>query len=144
MNEYFLRIVIALFLGLGIGIERSVAHKTAGMRTYGLVAMGASLFVILGQITQTAMSVPNVTYVTAAVIMGIGFLCGGVIVFQNHALQGLTTAAGIWLTAGIGMAVGFGEYYLSIFTTATMLIVLTVLWHVENKITKRDPENTTS
>lgn len=143
MQEELIRILVALGLGLAIGIERSVAHKTAGMRTYGLVAMGACLFVVLGQLTQAPNSVPNVMYVTAAVIMGIGFLCGGVIIFQNHALQGLTTAAGLWLTAGIGMAVGFGQYMLAIFTTATMLIVLTVLWQVENKITNREPHIST-
>lgn len=138
MPVEFIKLLIALGLGLLIGLERTHARKTAGMRTYGLVSMGACLFVVLGELVQTSTSVPNVMYVTAAVIMGIGFLCGGVIIFQNHELTGLTTAAGIWLTAGIGMAVGFGQTMLAMYTTATILIVLTLLWYVEQALTGKE------
>lgn len=135
----FLRLLIALGLGIAIGLERTAAHKTAGMRTYGLVSMGACLFVILGQLSVPATAIPNVMYVTAAVVMGIGFLCGGVIIFQNHHLSGLTSAAGLWLTAGIGMTAGFGYISLAVFTTVVTLAVFTVLWFIEHLITKKTP-----
>lgn len=133
----FMNIAIALGLGLLIGLERSLAGKTAGMRTYGLVSMGACLFIILSNvvIADSALYAFDPMRTAAGVIMGIGFLCGGVIIFQNHQLSGLTTAAGLWVSAGIGMAVGFGEVYLAILTTLTTILVLTVLWFVEHAIT---------
>lgn len=134
----FINLMIALGLGLLIGLERSFAGKTAGMRTYGLVAMGSALFVILSQLVVAGSDLYNFDPMrtAAGVIMGIGFLCGGVIIYQNHQLSGLTTAAGLWVSAGIGMAVGFGEIELAVLTTIATLIVFTVLWFVEHLITK--------
>lgn len=134
----FWQILIALGLGVAIGIERTVAHKTAGMRTYGLVSMGSCLFIILSHLVISSSNLYTFDPMRtgAAIIMGIGFLCGGVIIFQNHKLSGLTTAAGLWLTAGIGMAVGFGEINLAIFVTLVTLVVFTVLWFIEHLITK--------
>jgi putative Mg2+ transporter-C (MgtC) family protein len=134
----FMNILIALGLGLLIGLERSFAGKTAGMRTYGLVSMGSALFVILSQLVVAGSDLYNFDPMrtAAGVIMGIGFLCGGVIIYQNHQLSGLTTAAGLWVSAGIGMAVGFGEVQLAVLTTVATLVVFTVLWFVEHLITK--------
>lgn len=134
----FINLMIALGLGLLIGLERSFAGKTAGMRTYGLVAMGSALFVILSQLVVAGSDLYNFDPMrtAAGVIMGIGFLCGGVIIYQNHQLSGLTTAAGLWVSAGIGMAVGFGEVELAVLTTIATLIVFTALWFVEHLITK--------
>lgn len=134
----FLNIVIALGLGLLIGLERSFAGKTAGMRTYGLVAMGSCLFVVLSQmvVAESGLYDFDPMRTAAGIIMGIGFLCGGVIIFQNHQLSGLTTAAGLWVSSGIGMAVGFGKISLAILTTITTLLVFTLLWFVEHAITK--------
>lgn len=136
--EYW-NLLVALALGVIIGLERTVAHKTAGMRTYGLVSMGSCLFVILSQLVLAESGMANLDPMrtAAAIIMGIGFLCGGVIIFQNHELTGLTTAAGLWVSAGIGMAVGFGQVGLAIFTTFITLIVFTLLWTVEHLITRR-------
>ncbi|MBX4199230.1 MgtC/SapB family protein [Candidatus Parcubacteria bacterium] len=137
MTLVYMRILIALGLGIALGAERTFAHKTAGMRTYGLVSMGACLFVMLSQIALPAnASISNVMYIAAAVVTGIGFLCGGVIIFQNHHLSGLTTAAGLWLTAGIGMAVGFGQVPLATFVTVVTLVVFTILWFIEQVISK--------
>ncbi len=132
-------LLIALALGVIIGLERTIAHKTAGMRTYGLVSMGSCLFVILSQLVLADSGMVNLDPMrtAAGIIMGIGFLCGGVIIFQNHELTGLTTAAGLWVSAGIGMAVGFGQVGLAIFTTFITLIVFTLLWTVEHLITKK-------
>lgn len=134
----FTQLLIALGLGLLIGLERTFAHKTAGMRTYGLVSMGSCLFIILSQVVISSSGVYSFDPMrtAAAVVMGIGFLCGGVIIFQNHKLSGLTTAAGLWLTAGIGMAVGFNQINLAIFTTLVTLAVFTVLWFIEQFIVK--------
>lgn len=132
----FMRLLIALGLGLLIGLERSVAGKTAGMRTYGLVAMGSCLFVTLSQLAIAESGLYNFDpmRIAAGIIMGIGFLCGGVIIYQNHQLSGLTTAAGLWVSAGIGMAAGFGQVSLAVFTTLATLIVFTILWFVEQMI----------
>ena len=67
------------------------------------------------------------------VVIGIGFLCGGVIIFKDSTLTGLTTAAGLWVAAGIGMAVGYGLLSLAIFTTVATLFVFTILWFIEHK-----------
>lgn len=135
----FLNVLIALGLGLLIGLERSFAGKTAGMRTYGLVAMGSALFVVISQVVIPESSLYNFDPMrtAAGVIMGIGFLCGGVIIYANHQLSGLTTAAGLWVSAGIGMAVGFGQVSLAVLTTIATLIVFTLLWFVEHFITKK-------
>ncbi|MBX4195511.1 MgtC/SapB family protein [Candidatus Parcubacteria bacterium] len=140
MTVAFVRILIALGLGLAIGLERTFAHKTAGMRTYGLVAMGSSLFVILSELVVSGSNLYSFDPMrtAAAIIMGIGFLCGGVIIFQNHQLSGLTTAAGLWLTAGVGMAVGFGQISLAVFTTVVTLLVFTALWFVEQMIARKN------
>jgi len=146
MNEFFpvefLRLIIALGLGVVIGLERSMARKTAGMRTYGLVSMGSCLFIIISQLVVADSSLygfdPMRT--AAGIIMGIGFLCGGVIIFQNHELTGLTTAAGLWVAAGIGMAVGFGQEMLAFFTTVLTLAVFTLLWTLEHFITRKKRE----
>ncbi|MHB1330726.1 MAG: MgtC/SapB family protein [Minisyncoccota bacterium] len=136
-SEY-LSILIALLLGVIIGVERSFAGKTAGMRTYGLVSMGSCLFILLSQfvIADSGLYDFDPMRTGAGIIMGIGFLCGGVIIFQNHALTGLTTAAGLWVSAGIGMAVGFGQVSLAVFTTILTLLVFTSLWSIEQIVTK--------
>jgi putative Mg2+ transporter-C (MgtC) family protein len=134
----FWRLITALVLGVILGVERTIAHKTAGMRTYGLVSMGSCLFIILSQFVVNGSELYNFDPMrtAAGVIMGIGFLCGGVIIFQNHELKGLTTAAGLWVASGIGMAVGFGQSFLAIFTTLITLVVFTLLWTLEHFITR--------
>jgi putative Mg2+ transporter-C (MgtC) family protein len=137
MTLEFWKLIIALGLGIAIGLERTHAHKTAGMRTYGLVSLGSCLFVLLSQgvVTQGLVGFDPMR-IAASVVMGIGFLCGGVIILQNNQLTGLTTAAGIWLTAGVGMAVGFGLISLALFATSLTLVVLTALWFVERYVAK--------
>lgn len=134
----YVNILIALILGAIIGLERTMAGKTAGMRTYGLVSMGSCLFIILSQLVVADSGLYNFDPMrtAAGIIMGIGFLCGGVIIFQNHELTGLTTAAGLWVAAGVGMAVGFNQVGIAIFTSFITLIVFTLLWTLEHLITK--------
>lgn len=132
----FIYLVVALLLGASLGIERTLAGKTAGLRTFGLVSMGACLFIIIARFV-----VPSVEAygfdplrVAASVVMGIGFLCGGVIIFKDSQLSGLTTAAGLWVSAGIGMAVGYGLISLAFFATLATLMVFTLFWFIEHRL----------
>jgi putative Mg2+ transporter-C (MgtC) family protein len=126
-------LLLALLLGAVLGLERTIARKTAGLRTYGLVSMGSCLFILIAQEvlpTVGAFSFDPLR-MAAAIVMGIGFLCGGVIVFKDSSLQGLTTAAGLWVAAGIGMAVGYGLVTLAVYATLATFITFTLFWFVE-------------
>jgi putative Mg2+ transporter-C (MgtC) family protein len=129
-------LIISLLLGSLLGLERTLAGKTAGLRTYGLVSMGSCLFILIARIVipSTEAFTFDPLRMAAAIVMGIGFLCGGVIVFKDSTLQGLTTAAGLWVAAGIGMAVGYGLIDLSVFATIATLIVFTIFWFIEHKL----------
>lgn len=132
----FLSLLTALLLGSLIGFERTLAHKTAGTRTYALVSMGACLFILISRlvIPTTEGLAFDPLRMAAAVVMGIGFLCGGAIVFKDSTLQGLTTAAGLWVAAGIGLAVGYGLNELALAATLATLIVFTVFWFIEHRL----------
>ncbi len=127
-------------LGLVIGAERSVAGKVAGMRTFALVALGSTLFTIIS-IVITTQYLGKVNFdpmrTTAAIITGVGFIGAGLIVFRQDLLRGLTTAAGLWVSAGVGIAVGFGLYSIAVFTTLMTLFVFTAVWFVETHLKRR-------
>src|SRR3989344_3679704 len=137
--EPFLHLVIAVVLGSALGLERTLAHKTAGIRTYGLVSMGSCLFILIARFVIPTVETFNYDplRMAAGIIMGVGFLCGGVIIFKDSTLVGLTTAAGLWVAAGIGMAVGYGLLNLAFFATVATLITFTVFWFIEQKIISR-------
>jgi len=137
--DIFIKLSVAMLLGVVLGIERTVAHKTAGMRTYGLVSMGAALFVIISEIvSQRYLDFNSFDPLRMAsqVIAGVGFLGAGLIIFQEagQRVSGLTTATGLWVSAGIGIAAGFGFFSLAIFATILSLFVFTILWFIEKKI----------
>ncbi|MBI2065673.1 MAG: MgtC/SapB family protein [Candidatus Zambryskibacteria bacterium] len=134
--EPFAYLLIALLLGSVLGLERSLAGKTAGIRTFGLVSMGSCLFILIARFVIPTVGTFNYDplRIAAGVVMGIGFLCGGVIIFKDSTLTGLTTAAGLWVAAGIGMAVGYGLISLAIFAAIATLIVFTVFWFIEHKV----------
>lgn len=138
--EILIKIVIAAVLGGLVGLERTVASKHAGMRTFALVSVGSALFIILSELIVTEyMGVMNVDplRLLAAIVSGIGFLGAGMILMQRDSLHGLTTAAGLWATAGIGAAVGFGMYYLATFTVLVILILFTGMWFIEEWVKAR-------
>lgn len=142
----FLRLFVAMILGVVIGTERTVAHKIAGMRTYGLVSMGAALFVITSVImSQQYLGTTSFDPLRMAsqIIVGIGFLGAGMIIFKESTVSGLTTAAGLWVAGGIGIAAGFGLYTIAIFATILTLFIFNILWIIESKIKKitEDTEN---
>lgn len=133
-----IRLLIATVLGMLVGAERIIAHKTAGMRTHSLVALGSALFVVISELvlgTHIGME-GNPTLMPAYIISGVGFLCTGLIIFRNEKLAGLTTASGLWVSAGIGMAAGFGFYTTALLATILILFIFTILWFVEQKLRK--------
>jgi putative Mg2+ transporter-C (MgtC) family protein len=111
------------------------------MRTYALVSMGACLFVAITILVVSLSEGNAVSFdplrVLAGVITGIGFIGAGAILVRETTLQGLTTAAGLWVTAAIGVAVGFGFYMVAIFATLLTLFVFRLLWFVEQKLEER-------
>ncbi len=139
-NEYAIKLFLAMIFGLILGIERIIAHKTAGMRTYALVSMGAALFVIISDITVGLYSyLPAYTpaLIPAAVVSGIGFLGTGLMIWRDKDhLSGLTSATSLWVSAGIGLAVGYGAYDLALLATVFTLFVFIVLWFIEQRIKK--------
>jgi putative Mg2+ transporter-C (MgtC) family protein len=134
-----LRLFVALVLGMIIGTERTLAHKTAGMRTYALVSMGSALFIIISEmIAVKYLSVGSfdASRMASQIIVGIGFLGAGSIFLQGNRVSGLTTASSFWVTAGIGMAVGFGFFNIAFITAIFTIFTFTVLWFVEQKFKK--------
>lgn len=121
-----IRLAIALLLGGIIGIEREYRSKDAGFRTHFLVAMGSALFCIVSQY-GFGFDLKDSSRVAAQVVSGIGFLGAGTIIFQKNVVRGLTTAAGLWVTAAIGLACGTGMFAAAGITTAMVLIGLELL-----------------
>ncbi|HWA32428.1 MAG TPA: MgtC/SapB family protein [Candidatus Paceibacterota bacterium] len=134
-----LRLFVALILGMLIGVERVWAHKTAGMRTYALVSMGSALFVIVSSEIVAAyanFSGLNPIMIIAQIVVGVGFLGTGVIFARDSKLMGMTTASSLWVSAGIGMAAGFGLFSTAFIATILTLFIFTVLWFVEDRLKK--------
>lgn len=137
--EIFTRLFMAMTFGMIIGIERVIAHKTAGMRTFALVSMGAALFVIISEMLVPKFTLYagfSPTLLISQIVTGVGFLCAGLIFFRDSRLAGVTTATSIWVSAGIGMATGFGLYVIGFMATVLTLFVFVVLWFIEQKIKK--------
>lgn len=135
--DIYLNLFLAMVLGMVLGLERFVAHKTAGMRTYTLISMGSALFVVISQIVTSSMSAHNFDpmRIAAQVVAAAGFLGVGAIVHRNdNQVSGVTTASGMWVAAGIGMACGFGLYYLAIAVTVLALFTFIVLWFLEKQL----------
>src|SRR6185312_13911003 len=124
MNEWDLiwRLGLALLLSATIGLERELRQKSAGLRTYTLVGVGAALFSLAGAYGFTGETVTtgvprDPSRVAAQVVTGIGFIGGGLIFVRQDAVRGLTTAAGVWVTAAIGLAAAAGQAVLAIAAT---------------------------
>ncbi len=124
--EMSLRLAVALALGGIIGIEREYRSKEAGFRTHFLVALGSALFCIVSQY-GFGTDLKDSSRIAAQVVSGIGFLGAGTIIFQKNVVRGLTTAAGLWVTAAIGLACGSGMYLIACITTLMILIGLEVI-----------------
>ena len=129
LTDFILRLLAATAMGAVIGLEREYHAKEAGVRTHLLVALGSCLFMILSIYGFDFMlEYDNVSFdpsrIAAQVVTGIGFIGAGTIIFQKQVVRGLTTAAGLWVTAAIGLACGNGMFWLALINTAIVLISL--------------------
>ena len=144
--DLVLRILCAALLGGLIGLEREYRSKEAGFRTHFLVAMGSALFMIVSAYgfsdsLNNELQRWDVSRVAAQVVSGIGFIGAGTIIFRKteNVVVGLTTAAGVWVTAAIGLACGGGMYVLSIGSTLRVLVGLEAFNFILHKFDKHRP-----
>lgn len=131
------KLVLSLVLGCCVGFERKRKGQIAGVRTFALISMGATLAMLLSiYVPQEYLGLKNGDpgRIAAQVVTGIGFLGAGAIIQMKGSVRGLTTAAGIWMVAAIGMAVGVGMYFLSIVATALILVILVLMERWEHHI----------
>lgn len=119
---YIGQILLAVILGAILGIQRERWGKWAGPRTYALVCAGSTLFTLLSK--NFFPTTPAI--IAGSIVTGIGFLGAGTILHKENRVEGLTTAAGLWMIAAIGMAVGVEQYFLSVVTTLIILVVLMI------------------
>jgi len=140
--DFILRLFVAIVLGGAIGLQREYRAKEAGFRTHFLVSLGSCLFMILSQYGFDAVVDSTTSFdpsrIASQVVTGIGFIGAGTIIFQKHVVRGLTTAAGIWTTAAIGMACGAAMYALAIATTVLVLVCLELLHYLVNRFGTRN------
>ena len=134
LNSVF-KLVLSLVLGCMIGYERKRMGQMAGVRTFALISMGAAIAMILSMhVAEAYYVVGDPARIAAQVISGIGFLGAGAIIQMKGSVRGLTTAAGIWVSAAIGMVVGAGLYSLAVIATVCVLFVLSLLEVYEQKV----------
>ncbi|OHA50001.1 MAG: hypothetical protein A2991_01160 [Candidatus Terrybacteria bacterium RIFCSPLOWO2_01_FULL_58_14] len=137
-----LRLLLAVALGAAVGFEREYVGKAAGFRTYALVSLGACLFTVVSLYGMTQLPTApalgdtfrynyDPTRIVSQIVVGIGFLGAGLIIFRGFRVEGLTTAAGLWVAAAIGTAVGFGFYALAAVAAALELTIFYLLKRVE-------------
>lgn len=130
------RLVIALGLGLIIGAQRTRAGGRVGLRTYALVSLGAATFVGVSiLVAQQMLGFGNFDplRVASQIVVGVGFLGTGVIFTQGSTVHGLTTAAGLWVAAAIGMAAGYGLYTVAFAVSLLAVFTLAILLHIEDR-----------
>ena len=132
--EFFIRIVLAAILGALVGLERSKRQKEAGVRTHCIIACTSALFMILSKyafvdlVGVAGLRGADPARIAAQVVSGISFLGAGVIFKNGNSIRGLTTAAGMWGTAAVGMAIGAGLYWVGLIETA-VLVVIQIVFH---------------
>jgi putative Mg2+ transporter-C (MgtC) family protein len=132
------QLLLAVLLGGILGLEREYKRKEAGLRTYALVCLGSALFTILSfEIFREMKGNLGISFdpsrIIQAIAVGVGFLGAGIIILKEVHIEGLTTAAGLWLVAAIGVAVGAGFYFPAILATLLGVIILFSLRFLEEK-----------
>lgn len=129
---FVLRILVAGILGACIGFERKNRNKMAGVRTHAIVALGAALMMVVSKYGFSDIVEYDASRVAAQIVSGVGFLGAGIIFVRNSSsVSGLTTAAGIWATAGVGMCMGSGLFFVSV-ASAVLIIVMQIIFHKVN------------
>jgi putative Mg2+ transporter-C (MgtC) family protein len=126
-----IKLLLAMGIGGVLGLERELRQKGAGFRTITLICVGATLFTIMDSRVSAS------GRITANIVTGIGFLGGGVILHENNRVKGLTTAAVVWLSAALGVIIGYGSYSFSLAAAALVLVVMIVFDRVENWVLDR-------
>jgi putative Mg2+ transporter-C (MgtC) family protein len=131
-----IRLIAATLLGAVVGIERERAHKPAGLRTHILVSLGTTVFVLSG--AGVGMASDAISRIIQGIATGIGFLGAGTILklSEERDIQGLTTAAGIWMTSAIGVAVGLGSLALALLSAVLAVLILVLMRPLEDRIDK--------
>lgn len=127
------RLVIAGLLGGLIGVEREFRAKEAGVRTHFIVALGSALFMIISEFAFEDKQ-HDASRVAAQVVSGIGFIGAGVIIFQRNVIRGVTTAAGLWVAAAVGMACGDGMYPVALAATLLTLLCLEMMHFINMQV----------
>jgi putative Mg2+ transporter-C (MgtC) family protein len=133
--ELVLRLILAAVIGGFIGMEREVSNRPAGLRTHILVTVGSALITLVSKDAFGGIGDPS--RIAAQIVTGIGFLGAGTIIKTGNSIKGLTTAASLWITAGIGMAIGSGYYLGGLVTAAIVLLTLINVGSLEKKLIKR-------
>ena len=129
------RIAVAVVLGGIIGLERGLKNRPAGLRTYMLVCVGACLIMITNQYIYQVFGTGDPVRMGAQVVSGIGFLgAGTIVVTKRNQIKGLTTAAGLWAAAAVGLSVGIGLYEAAVIGGAVIFIVLSLIHSLDNKM----------
>lgn len=145
--EIIFQLFLAIILGGLVGLEREYKRREAGLRTYSLVSLGSCLFTLIGFYgLQGFIDRPGIvidpTRVIQAIAIGIGFIGGGLIIYRQFRIEGLTTAAGLWVVAAVGIAIGARLYFLAIFVTFLTVLILAGFRVLEEKFlgTKKSEE----
>ncbi|MBQ6179859.1 MAG: MgtC/SapB family protein [Bacteroidales bacterium] len=133
--NFILRLLVAGLLGGAIGFEREFRAKEAGVRTHFIVALGSALFMLISQYAFSGQF--DHSRVAAQVVSGIGFIGAGVIIFQKNVVRGITTAAGLWVAAAIGLACGAGMYPIAIAAMLLTVICLEAMHFITSKYSER-------
>jgi putative Mg2+ transporter-C (MgtC) family protein len=141
-----IRLLVAMLLGAIVGVQREQTGKPAGLRTHMLVALGAALFVVSS--AESGMTSADLSRVIQGLATGIGFIGGGAILklSEERDIRGLTSAAGIWMTAAIGVAAGLGRIWMAIMSALLTWFILAVVDKIERRISAQqasrddDPE----
>jgi len=138
MIRLSVRLIVAMIFGAVIGIQRERAGKPAGLRTHMMVALGAAVFVIASG--EFGMNPDSISRVIQGLVTGIGFLGAGAILklYEKRAVEGLTTAAGIWMTAALGVAVGLGRFGLALVATLLAWMTLSLVRQLEHVLNRGD------
>lgn len=136
--KYLISITVSVVLGFAIGYERKLRFKEAGIRTHTIVCVGSALIMVVSKYGFNDSPEYDASRVAAQIVSGIGFLGAGIIVYRRHEIRGLTTAAGVWATAGVGMAAG-AELYIVALGATVIIIAVQCLLHTKWKLfrTKR-------
>lgn len=130
-------ITLAMILSGIIGINRERSNKSAGLRTHMLTGTGACIFTIL---SLYAFPEADTSRIASNIVTGIGFLGGGIIIQKKNEAFDVTTAAGIWATAAIGMAIGVGAWFIAIYSTVVLWIILALIKQIKDAVAKNGVE----